>query len=164
MDPEVYNHEIRKYPELIERIRKILELPGKIKIGLSFSIPPQKSLTEIKIGSGEKPVILIINKHPEMITDDDIILLKNELTGAIKKTGTIPGHLSKFIGWWIIFTGSITLFAVCPICGSAGCAGSLAFTGIFAAVLSFLKNGSSLIKKIFKPLFIKKYNPLHIRS
>lgn len=156
MTLETNNMRKSSYSYLIGNIKKTLEIPYDVIVEIIHLIHSQHPSTEIIIGSGEKPVKLIINKSPDMITDDDIILLNNKLQGTIQKTGFFPRHLSKFIGWWIIFTGSITLFAVCPICGSAGCAGSLAFTGIFAAVLSFLKNGSSLIKKIFKPLFIKK--------
>jgi hypothetical protein len=43
------------------------------------------------------------------------------------------GHLFRFFGWWLGFTGLYSMFAVCPFCGQQGCPVGIASAGSVGA-------------------------------
>jgi len=143
------------YIELKDSVARILKLPDNIDIEITPEFSGMHESTVISTCSEGNSLKFIINKNINKITNEDILLLKDSISNDIKKSGFIPRQLSRLFGWWIIFSGSITLFAVCPVCGSAGCAGSFAFTGILAALLSIVKNFSSILTLRIKSLFKK---------
>ena len=135
-----------------------LEIPENIAMQIYSDSQSYHEKTIITIDPEGKQLNFVINKNINHITKEDIILLRDVINKQIQGKGIISTHLSKFFGWWIIFSGSITLFAVCPICGSAGCVGSLAFTGLLSAMLALIKNYSSLAANTLKNLFCKNDN------
>ena len=46
------------------------------------------------------------------------------------------GHLFRFLGWWLGFTGLYGVFAVCPFCGAPGCPVGLSTAGSVGAFLA----------------------------
>lgn len=64
------------------------------------------------------------------------------------------GHLFKFFGWWLGFTGLYSTFAVCPFCGQAGCPVGIATAGTVGAFLTLCvqdwKRFFSFLKQSFK--------------
>jgi len=145
--------------ELLKKlIQDTLEIPENIALQIHSDSQSDPEKTVITIAPRKKQLNFIINKNINRITEEDIILLRNEINEQIRGKGIISTHLSKFFGWWVIFSGSITLFAVCPICGSAGCVGSLAFTGLLSALLALIKNYSSFAANTLKNLFCKNDN------
>ena len=146
---------INDFIELKNSVARILELPDNIIIEITPEFSGKHESTVISTNSEGNSLKFIINKNINEITSEDILLLKDSINNDIKNSGFIPRQLSRLFGWWVIFSGSITLFAVCPVCGSAGCAGSFAFTGILAALLSIVKNFSSILTSRIKSLFNK---------
>jgi len=61
---------------------------------------------------------------------------------------------SRFIRWWLTFSGVYAMFGVCPFCGRTGCpigAGSMGLVGgFFALCMQGVEKGKEIVKSLRK--------------
>ncbi|MBN2040473.1 MAG: hypothetical protein JW864_10545 [Spirochaetes bacterium] len=97
-----------------------------------------------------------IQKPASEIIREDIEFLKDSIENYLKAKHPLRSKIYKFLGWWFIFAGGITVFSVCPICGQMGCPVGIGTTGILAGMLALIKTGGrnffAGIKSYFKAL------------
>ncbi len=135
--------------------REVFSLPDIFTVHISETGPGSGSgqcpvSTEIRIMLDEvEKSRFSLNMPAETVTKEEIVLLHDSIEKSVKSS-FISRNVYRFFGWWMIFAGSFTLFSVCPVCGQAGCVGSLGFTAVISALLALLKNFSSRIKDYFR--------------
>lgn len=101
-----------------------------------------------------KPGIYTILKPLYDITFEDIEFLKKSMENYLSSKHPLRSKIYKFLGWWFIFAGGITVFSICPVCGQMGCPVGIGTTGILAGIFALIKtNGKNFfvyIKSIFR--------------
>lgn len=117
--------------------------------------------TEITVNLGEKLTNkFTILKSIDNIRKEDIERIRKTAEESLLMKWPILGHLLRFLGLWVAFSGLYAMFAVCPFCGQAGCpvgAGSAGFIGIFFAIFfQFIRNWKASLNYIYSRIFGKK--------
>ena len=76
---------------------------------------------------------------PEDITHSHINNAAEELRSIAAAKHPFLSRIPGFLGWWVIFAGSLSMFSVCPVCGSPVCPVGIGITGIVAGCMALCK-------------------------
>ena len=137
-----------------ELVNKALELPLETPVEV---IPHlcREPHTEIiiRIDPG-RTLQLSIPYLPDNITQTHIHDAAEKLRSDAAAKRPFLSRVPGFFGWWVIFAGSLSMFSVCPICGSPACPIGIGITGIVAGFMAifkqYLKYMGSRITNIFR--------------
>ncbi len=153
-----------KTTELEKMIREVLSVPFFIPVNITersalceedLSVNSNHEIyTDIRISEGKASSLFTLEKPASEITGDDILHLKELVEDGLSGSGFFRNSIAKLFGWWVIFAGSLTLFSVCPICGSVGCPVGIGITGIFAGVLALVKQYGRYVVSTIRSRFL----------
>ena len=111
--------------------------------------------TDITINFGDKHEHhYTISRPLADVTQEDIATLRSTDENHTRRHHTILGKILRFFVFWLGFSGLYATFAVCPVCGQAGCPVGVGSASLVGGVSAFLlQHWKASIRFLYYKLF-----------